>query len=976
MNLFEVKIMKTKEKKGILLGLICALILAIIGFVGIRTENTRAYGEETEPEPTEEFIVSSDTENVAATYEFIKINDTECKVRITNRTEATKAIIPSVGEIDGKEYKVTEVAGNGFMSASKLIRVSLPHTIKKIGNSAFSNCKVLNRINLSNVEEIGSSVFMRCPELKEIVIPKSVVKMGTYVFRNNDTLVRVRAEAAGGEWKSSWNSNNENRQVEYNSTYVQPLELEPVYDTMSRSASPAVVAYNLASGQPRTDDFYMESEDDAEIEGEGDTKNIFIPATHEGKDIIGIQEYAFSGSEFNQLIIEYSPRELIISGGAFEFTLGTNITINRSVVFWDEEMGEESANVFTGSTIKSVVFPDTLTLIPNSAFTYCESLENIFFMEPTQLADREAALNSIETLQASSENVSGVVRLPNNSAVTSISENAFMGTIAIKELHLDDTIVYVGPSVIAEWNDEEQTVYIHNEGKITGWADEWNSTFTNIVYDKVIYTITFNPDGGAFVGSDEAVILKDVVFGEEIGDMPEATLEHYEFQGWYSESGEKFVSTTIYEVESDIELTARWKKKVYTIQFDAQGGEGGPKKEEVTWGEPFPEGEAPERLGHIFKGYYDEPNGQGSQFYNEKMQSIAVWAFEGITELTLYADWEVISDFPFTVTYELNGGTDNGGNPETVTYSDTVILKDAVHDTLYFDGWLYNGKKIEKLEYIEENITLVAQWINPEVIHITSAFTDLSVTGVKTIVVFDMPFSEECTLTVEANCNLLEIEGNGYTYNMTINVADRVSDITLTLKNISIKGPIANNAIIVDSEVFLNIYAYGTVNIEGGKGAGFYNSMTGVGYPGHGFNAIVCYKLNINYADNLTIKGGDGNLGFSGNFKYPNGVDGGDGAYAVYVTGNYIYTCDNVSFIGGNGGDGGDVFPGTFNTKGGKGGSGCEPICPDLENLEFDYPDDANNIHFEVGQDGEKGMGGVEVVPEIPLDPVRPPVNL
>ena len=196
--------MKTKEKKGfLLLGLVMMFIVVMMGIIGMRVETQSAFAETIDSEQTTEFIVSTDEENIAATYEFVQLNETDCSVRITNKNEATKAIIPSVGDINGKEYKVTQVANNGFMSSPKLIRVSLPYTIKKIGSNAFANCAKLNRVNISNVEEIGNSAFMRCPELNEIVIPKSVTQLGTYVFRNNNTQIRVRAEAAGENWASS-----------------------------------------------------------------------------------------------------------------------------------------------------------------------------------------------------------------------------------------------------------------------------------------------------------------------------------------------------------------------------------------------------------------------------------------------------------------------------------------------------------------------------------------------------------------------------------------------------------------------------------------------------------------------------------------------------------------------------------------------------------------------------------------------------
>ncbi len=71
---------------------------------------------------------------------------------MTNKSTATKAVIPSFVEMDGKTYSVTEVVSNGFTYAFQLKRVSLSNSIKKLGNFAFANCKKLECVNLANVE--------------------------------------------------------------------------------------------------------------------------------------------------------------------------------------------------------------------------------------------------------------------------------------------------------------------------------------------------------------------------------------------------------------------------------------------------------------------------------------------------------------------------------------------------------------------------------------------------------------------------------------------------------------------------------------------------------------------------------------------------------------------------------------------------------------------------------------------------------
>ena len=218
--------------------MLCFAVSAILGVCIISQMRPISAIAETVPEDITDNIAITDTINeVLADYEFTAIDDQECSVRIANKSEATKAVIPSTAEIDGKKYKVTQVATNGFMSAAKLKRVSLPYTIKSVGNMAFANCSSLERVSLSNVEELGSNVFYNCKKLTRLVLPDSVAKIGTAILRNNTTQVLARSESAKDGWVSSWNTGNGNTQVEYNSTYIEPLELETFYNRTARSAA-------------------------------------------------------------------------------------------------------------------------------------------------------------------------------------------------------------------------------------------------------------------------------------------------------------------------------------------------------------------------------------------------------------------------------------------------------------------------------------------------------------------------------------------------------------------------------------------------------------------------------------------------------------------------------------------------------------------------------------------------------------------
>ena len=61
--------------------------------------------------------------------------------------------------------------------------VEIPDSVTKIGNSAFSNCELLEEIKIpESVTEIGNYVFSNCESLKKIIISNGVTKIGIGVF--------------------------------------------------------------------------------------------------------------------------------------------------------------------------------------------------------------------------------------------------------------------------------------------------------------------------------------------------------------------------------------------------------------------------------------------------------------------------------------------------------------------------------------------------------------------------------------------------------------------------------------------------------------------------------------------------------------------------------------------------------------------------------------------------------------------------
>lgn len=99
-----------------------------------------------------------------------------------------KIVIPK--EHEGKP--VVAIAKKGFLGCENAVSISLPDTIKEIGESAFQNCYKLESITIpSKVTTIGKQAFKGCKALQSIDIPSGVTSVGEFAFSNCKALSLV-----------------------------------------------------------------------------------------------------------------------------------------------------------------------------------------------------------------------------------------------------------------------------------------------------------------------------------------------------------------------------------------------------------------------------------------------------------------------------------------------------------------------------------------------------------------------------------------------------------------------------------------------------------------------------------------------------------------------------------------------------------------------------------------------------------------
>ena len=101
---------------------------------------------------------------------------------------ATNVEIPS--EYKGKP--VIEIKKDAFRESYYLETVTLPDSIKSIGEFAFFNCYSLTSINIPDgITHISQDTFAGCSKLEGIVIPDSVTSIGGGAFHSCSSLTKV-----------------------------------------------------------------------------------------------------------------------------------------------------------------------------------------------------------------------------------------------------------------------------------------------------------------------------------------------------------------------------------------------------------------------------------------------------------------------------------------------------------------------------------------------------------------------------------------------------------------------------------------------------------------------------------------------------------------------------------------------------------------------------------------------------------------
>ena len=235
----------------------------------------------------------------------------------------------------------------------------------------------------------------------------------------------------------------------------------------------------------------------------------------------------------------------------------------------------------------------------------------------------------------------------------------------------------------------------------------------NIVLEAVwtanIYTVQFDKQSGSG-GTSSVNATYDSA-------MPSATAPSstgYTFKGYYSEQNgggtqyyaEDMNSAHNWDIDTNPStLYAKWEANKCTIDLDKQGGSGGTTYVTGTYDSAMPSATAPSRTGYTFMGYFTEPNGGGTQYYDADMSSTHNWDIN-TNPSTLYAKWTVKQ---YTVNLDKQSGT-GGTSSVTVNYDSAMPSATAPSRTGYTFAGYYTSPNGGGTQYYDENMVSVSYW--------------------------------------------------------------------------------------------------------------------------------------------------------------------------------------------------------------------------------------------------------------------------
>ena len=332
---------------------------------------------------------------------------------------------PYITEIVIKEGVLT-IPDNAFTGLYKVETITIPTTVKKIGENIFCTDSALHTVNLNAVDYTATRAFESCENLATVNFGEGVTKisdaMFMYCYNLTDVNTNGNIEFIGDDafYSTAWDETIRGSQTE-GVIYVDKVAYSSVNlegDVIVKDGTCSIYSAAFEYQDAMTS---LTLPDSVKYIGEKafyhcyDITNITMSS-----NIESIDNYAFSAC-ISLNSINLGDKLTYIGNHAFSscFSLDS-ISLGNNLTY----MGEYTFN--DCSSLKSITIPSGIEKINPHTFSYCNSLKNVTFNE---------GLKSIEDSAFSYSSSLENIKLP--STVKKIGYDAFYYS-GIKNIELNE----------------------------------------------------------------------------------------------------------------------------------------------------------------------------------------------------------------------------------------------------------------------------------------------------------------------------------------------------------------------------------------------------------------------------------------------------------------------------------------------------------------------------------------------------------